>query len=508
MQTVSEKKEKKGSFFLKTNRTFSGIRRHSWVLVPVVAFGSLYYPLLGLFVFAIMVVIMYTGFFQGRYWCGNLCPHGSLFDRISMPASKFIKIPSVFKSPVTRWLFFAFYMAMFMVRLVRVMPLWGNPEFLGRFGTLMGKQYLTMPTVLGFTLSMLNPRSWCSFCPMGSLGQLMYKLGKALKANKKQDRKVTIASPDKCHKCATCARVCPVQLEPYRNFGSGNQFDSELCIRCGTCVENCPADLLWLMNKDEAGHLKRITQLEGYEKRVPASAVIEKVTPLSDTTREFTFRVEKDGKQGRKIDYSPGQFVLVKVSDEPEMYRAYSISTRNPYDPDRLTVTVQKKAGGYGSDIVFSDFKEGMKVSLEGPMGKDLVIDKKTENILLIGGGIGITPFVPIVRDIIDNPGNIKKATLLYGVNRENDFLYDDFFTSADSESSIFEYVKTVAYPGEGWNVNKGFVTDILKNMDIANHKIYMCGPPPMVKAILGTIREMNAAGNGVEEKSIYHESA
>ena len=58
MQTVSEKKEKKGSFFLKTNRTFSGIRRHSWVLVPVVAFGSLYYPLLGLFVFAIMVVIM------------------------------------------------------------------------------------------------------------------------------------------------------------------------------------------------------------------------------------------------------------------------------------------------------------------------------------------------------------------------------------------------------------------------------------------------------------------
>ncbi|WP_319416628.1 4Fe-4S binding protein [Marispirochaeta aestuarii] len=508
MQTVTDKTVRPAQFYLKTERTFTGIRKYSWVLVPIVAFGSLYYPLLGLFVFAIMLVIMGSGFFQGRYWCGNLCPHGSLFDKVSMSASRFIKIPRIFKSPVTRWVFFAIYMFMFFVRLARVMPLWGNPEFMGKFGMLMGKQYLVMPTVLGFALSMLNPRSWCSFCPMGSLGHVFYKLGKVTKLNHGIDKKVTIASTDKCHKCATCARVCPVQLSPFQNFDGNNQFNNELCIRCGTCVANCPANQLQLATATEADYLKQTTVLDGYERRTPVRAVIEKIEQISPSVREFTFRMDADRNTGRKIEYAPGQFVLIKVSDEPEMYRAYSISSRTPDDPDRLSVTVQKKEGGYASDIVFRDFTEGMQVQLEGPMGRDLVVDKKADKVLFIGGGIGITPFVPIVKDISENPGRITKAVLLYGVNREGDFLYDSFFEDAGKRSDVFEYVRTVAWPGEDWKGNTGFVTESLKNMDLKGWKIYMCGPPPMVKAVLRTLEEMQAEGRGVEEQNIYYESA
>ena len=508
MQNGTDTKLKPAQFYLKTERTFTGIRKYSWVLVPIVSFGSLYYPLLGLFVFAIMVVIMVTGFFQGRYWCGNLCPHGSLFDKVSMSASKFIKIPKIFKSPITRWVFFVLYMFMFFVRLNRVMPLWGNPAFLGKFGMLMGKQYLVMPTVLGFALSMLNPRSWCSFCPMGTFGQVFYKIGKATKLNHRFDKKVTIASVDKCHKCATCARVCPVQLTPFQNFNDNNQFDSELCIRCGTCVANCPANQLQLATAKEAEYLKQTTVLDGYEKRVPVHAVLEKIEQVSPTVREFTFRMDPARSAGKRIEYAPGQFVLIKVSDEPEMYRAYSISSKTPDDPDRLSVTVQKKDGGYGSDIVFRDFTEGMQVQLEGPMGHDLVVDKNAGKVLFIGGGIGITPFVPIVKDLTDAPGQIRKAVLLYGVNKEGDFLYDSFFEEAAQRSEVFEYVRTVAWPGDSWTGNTGFVTETLKNMDLTGYKIYMCGPPPMVNAVLKTLDEMQGEGRGVDEQNVFYESA
>jgi ferredoxin len=119
------------------------------------------------------------------------------------------------------------------------------------------------------------------------------------------DKKVTIASTDKCHKCATCARVCPVQLSPFQNFDDNNQFSSELCIRCGTCVANCPANQLQLATVKEADYLKQTTVLEGYEKRTPASAVIEKIEQISPSVREFTFRMDADRNPAERLSMPP-----------------------------------------------------------------------------------------------------------------------------------------------------------------------------------------------------------
>ncbi|WP_205665682.1 4Fe-4S binding protein [Anoxybacter fermentans] len=49
-------------------------------------------------------------------------------------------------------------------------------------------------TIVGTPLAILiNPRTWCSFCPTGTMQILMYKLGKLLGINKKIDQKVSIA---------------------------------------------------------------------------------------------------------------------------------------------------------------------------------------------------------------------------------------------------------------------------------------------------------------------------
>ncbi len=500
------------NFHLKANRTFTGLRRHAWVLVPIIAGGSLYYPPLGLGVAAIMVLIMVSGFFQGRYFCGNVCPHGSIFDRLSLPVSLNKKIPAFFRSPILKWGFFGFYMVMFVVRLGRVAPFWGDVEFLGRFGALMGNQYLVMPTIVGVSLSFLNPRTWCSFCPMGTTGQVMYKLGKALRLNRKTDRKVTISAPEQCHTCATCARVCPMQLEPYKNWNGENQFDNEVCIRCGTCVEHCPADLLSLATAHEAKKLREATSLEGYEKRHAVSAQIERITQLRENVRELTFKTNGNNgdhrSNGSAMGFEPGQFVLVKVGDDPEVFRAYSISSTDPNDPERLSVTVMNKPGGYGSHAVFGRFEEGQEVQLEGPMGRELVVDKQADKVLFIAGGIGITPFVPIAKDLVGDPGAVNSATLLYGVNKEHEFLYDDYFSELADQSEVFDYVKAVAFPDGDWTGHTGFVTAVLQEMDLRDYKIYMCGPPPMVNAVMKTLKQMQAEGRGTSDEFVYYETA
>ena len=65
-------------FHIKTNRTFTFLRRNAWLFTIVVAIGGLFQPRLGLLVIPVILALTLMSIFRGRYWCGNFCPHGSL----------------------------------------------------------------------------------------------------------------------------------------------------------------------------------------------------------------------------------------------------------------------------------------------------------------------------------------------------------------------------------------------------------------------------------------------
>ena len=83
--------------YIKTNRTFTAIRKYGWLFTLLVAIGGLFEPKLGLLVIFIMAGLMTTSFFSGRYWCSNICPHGSLFDTLLLSISRNSKIPEFLK---------------------------------------------------------------------------------------------------------------------------------------------------------------------------------------------------------------------------------------------------------------------------------------------------------------------------------------------------------------------------------------------------------------------------
>lgn len=486
-----------GNFYIKTNRIFTPVRKYAWPFVPLVAFGGLWFPKLGLLMIPLMITLAVIGFFKGKYWCGNLCPHGSLFDSIIMPLGANRKIPSFLKSKIAAGLMFTWFMYMLGSRLIKVIAIFGSATFLDKLGYIFVINYLVV-TVLGTLLAFfISPRAWCSFCPMGTLEILSYRLGKLLGANKPTDQKITVARTEMCHSCGKCARVCPMQLTPYLEFSEQNQFNHEACIRCSTCVENCPAAILSLSNEKEAIRVKEETDMDGYEERKKITAVIKKIRKLDDDVNEYTFKfIEPE-----RVDYRPGQFILVKIQDNPRMFRAYSISSCNK-DGTELSVTIKKMPGGYGTGIIFNTFKEGDLVELNGPMGVRLVVNKNAGKILFVAGGIGITPFVPMAGDMVRNSNGAKDIKLIYGVNKVKEFIYDDHFTKLEAESNKFQYIKMVA-SDHSWSGKKGFVTDAMKEMDLKEYKIYMCGPKPMINATLKVLREA-----GVEEEDIFYESA
>lgn len=485
-------------FFIKTNRIFSSFKKFSWILVPTIAFGGLYYPKLGLLLIPIMVALLTLGFLKGKYWCGNLCPHGSLFDSLILQISPNRRIGQALKATPIKVIFFIFYMTMFAMRLIKVSSFWGSMVYVDKLGFVFAVNYL-VPTTIGIILAIFNnPRAWCSFCPMGTMEQVAYKLGKITGWNKKTDRMVSVAASEMCHKCAKCARVCPMQLQPYQEFTTNNQFENENCIRCGTCVVNCPAGILCLANKEENEEIRSETKLIGYEERQRIHAVVERITSLAPDVQEYIFRF----KTPEVISYEPGQFILIKINAQPEMFRAYSISH---YDISGRSVgiTIKKMEQGYGTTILFDLLKEGEEIELEGPLGRELVIAEDVSKVLLVAGGIGITPFVPIVEDLIFRKSQVKEIKLIYGVNKEEEFLYREHFESLSKDYGKFQFIPVVAKPQESWTKEKGFVTDVMSQLDLAGYKVYMCGPKPMTTASLRVLQQ-----RGVTQQDIFAESA
>ena len=98
-----------------------------------------------------------------------------------------------------------------------------------------------------------------------------------------------------------------------------------------------------------------------------------------------------------------------------------------------------------------------------------------------MAGGIGIAPFLPMVQEVLNDENQNKKVTLIYGVNKEDEFLYHDELNALDLLSDQLEYKQVVA-SDDNWKGKKGFVTDVLKEMHLDGHKIYLCGPKPMIQ--------------------------
>ncbi len=215
----------------------------SWVLVPLIAKGGLLWPALGLLLIPIMVALIGIGLLRGKYWCGNICPHGNLFDRFIAPFSAGRKFPDLIKGPVLKWGFFLFFMGMFAFRVSGVLQHWGALDFWNRLGFVMVINYF-IPTILGITMGLaIKPRAWCRFCPMGTVAELSYRLGRILKLNRKTDLSVAGSNPEKCAGCGLCNQACPLELYPQQAI-KDKELQDPRCIKCSECTANCPRGIL------------------------------------------------------------------------------------------------------------------------------------------------------------------------------------------------------------------------------------------------------------------------
>ena len=188
---------------------------------------------------------------------------------------------------------------------------------------------------------------------------------------------------------------------------------------------------------------------------------------------QLTKDVYKMTLQGDTSDITrPGQFINIQI-DGLFLRRPISV-----FDCDDMEVTIIYKVVGKGT-AKMSEMQAGEKLDILTGLGNGFDIDEAGDKPVLIGGGVGVPPMYLLAKKLIEAG---KPVSVIMGFNQA-----DEIFAKEDFEAiGAKVYVSTV----DGSVGTKGFVTDILKDLDYSFY--YTCGPEPMLKAI-----HANAKTNG-----------
>lgn len=200
-----------------------------WILLAYLAIGC-FYPVIGFLAIICMIAPVAFAVRKGRWWCGNACPRGNFYDKILTKYSPHKEIPAFVRQRGFRIFMVLFIFTMFGVQMTRA---WGDRDAMGRVFWII----ILVTTIVGVTLSFIYaPRTWCSFCPMGTLSSWVAPRSGKLPENYKR-----IMVGERCTtKCKICSAVCPMQLKPYESRNNAEGYLHADCIKCGNCTTGCP----------------------------------------------------------------------------------------------------------------------------------------------------------------------------------------------------------------------------------------------------------------------------
>ena len=158
-----------------------------------------------------------------------------------------------------------------------------------------------------------------------------------------------------------------------------------------------------------------------------------------------------------------GQFINIKL-DGLYLRRPISVC-----DIDDNTVTIIYKIVGKGTEAM-AQLTDGKLDALTG-LGNGYNTTLSGDKPVLLGGGVGVPPLFMLAKQLIAQG---KKVSVVLGFNTKSEIFYENEFKALGAEV----YVATA----DGSYGTKGFVTDVLKDLDYSY--FYTCGPEPMLKAI------------------------
>ena len=192
---------------------------------------------------------------------------------------------------------------------------------------------------------------------------------------------------------------------------------------------------------------------------------------------------------GRELDQLPvraGQFFVFRFLAGGGWWRAHPFSLSAAPNGQYLRITV--KDSGDDSRVI-QRVRIGTRVFLEGPYGAFTGARRRHPRVLLIAGGIGVTPLRALLEELPMQPGAF---TLLYRASSWEDVVFrDELDALARVRGATIHYLV-------GRRSDSSLALDPLDPRslrrlvpDVHQRDVYVCGPDEMMDAVRSGLRSL-----------------
>jgi predicted ferric reductase len=198
------------------------------------------------------------------------------------------------------------------------------------------------------------------------------------------------------------------------------------------------------------------------------------------------FSIYVSGRDLDQFEAEAGQFAIWRFIDGKRWWQAHPFSISAVPDGRRLRITV-KNIGDFTSGV--HTLKPGTPILIEGPFGK--FTERPTNSkVLLIAGGIGITPIRPLAEEMALDGFDVR---LLYRVHNQGDLVFRRELDGLAERLGIrVDYLLTETATRRldraAW-----FRPDSLVRLvpDAADRVAYVCGPEGMTDMVIDSLKRL-----------------
>ena len=204
--------------------------------------------------------------------------------------------------------------------------------------------------------------------------------------------------------------------------------------------------------------------------------------------------IEVTGRHLHELRAQAGQFMLWRFITKGRWWQSHPFSLSAIPNGDSLRLTV-KAVGDFSGAI--GELEPGTRVFVEGPFGVFTSAARRRPEVVLIAGGIGITP----LRTLFEELSESADVTLLYRVISKSEIIFEEELREVERRNGATLHLLIGDH-----RTRKGAALLGPENLAklvpwIAESDVYICGPAGMMDATRQALDRL-----GVPEEQIHNE--
>jgi glycine betaine catabolism B len=227
---------------------------------------------------------------------------------------------------------------------------------------------------------------------------------------------------------------------------------------------------------------------------------------FNETPEVRTFRLVSPNGGQLPFDYLPGQYLNIQLNiDGRRVNRSYTIAS-SPTRCGYCELSIKREDAGLASSYLHRHLHEGDRLKISAAAGKFIFTGQEADSVVLIAGGVGITPLMSITRYLTDRAW-AGEIFLLIVARTENDVIFKDELDLLKKRFPNLRVCVTLTRvePDDAWNGQRGRMSqDWLTQSvpDLPRRLFYVCGPDAMMSATRELLLKM-----GVPQSKIRFEA-